>query len=75
MTLRQVKLTINNNTSYLLWKNFGTFVMQVKACMIKKTRENEIMREKEMERGRRKERKTFHKNNRYWFISVLDIVG
>lgn len=41
----------------------------------KKTRENERMREKEMERGRRKERKIFHKNNRYWFISVLDIVG
>lgn len=72
MTLRQVKLTINNNTSYLLWKNFGTFVMKVKACMIKK---RERMREKEMERGRRKERKIFHKNNRYWFISVLDIVG
>lgn len=41
----------------------------------KKTRENERMREKEMERGRGKERKIFHKNNRYWFISVLDIVG
>ena len=73
MMLRQVKLTINNNTSYLLWKNFGTFVIKVKAC-IKKTRENERMREKEMERGRGKERKIFHKNNRYWFISVLDIV-
>lgn len=72
MTLRQVKLTINNNTSYLLWKNFGTFVMKVKACMIKKTRENE--REGNGERERGKEGKIFHKNNRYWFISVLDIV-
>ena len=39
----------------------------------KKTRENE--REGNGERERGKEGKIFHKNNRYWFISVLDIVG
>lgn len=55
MTLRQVKLTINNNASYLLWKNFGTFVIKVKACMIKKTRENEREGNGERERKREKD--------------------
>ena len=45
-----------------------------KSQSIHEKKKRERMREKER-RERGKERKIFHKNNRYWFISVLDIVG